>query len=361
MNPLKKLTAYGQSIWLDLLDRELMNSGKLKKLIEEDDLRGLTSNPSIFEKAITGSSDYDAGIEKSAKDNPDPASVFFDLAVSDIRQAADIFKPVFEKTGGKDGFVSLEVTPDLAYKTRETIEQVRYLWKKVNRKNAMIKIPGTGEGIGAIRQCLSEGININITLLFGIPRYREITEAFMGALEDRLKQGKPIKDIASVASFFLSRIDVITDPVLEEKKAKHLKGKIAIASAKTAYAVYQEMISSKRFENLAKHGARPQRLLWASTSTKNPEYSDVLYVENLIGADTINTLPIRTIDAFRDHGKVTASLTKNAEEAGENLAALKKLNIDLDSITRRLEEEGVEKFNTAYKSLLQSIEKKSRL
>lgn len=356
MNPLNKLQEHRQSIWLDLLDREIMNSGKLKKLIDEDDLRGLTSNPSIFEKAITGSSDYDKDIAENSKKEKDNAAVFFDLAIADIQQAADIFKPVFEKANGRDGFVSLEVSPLLARNTEGTIKQARDLWKRVDRENVMIKIPGTKEGLPAIRKCLSEGININVTLLFGIPRYREITDAFMSGLEDRIAQGNSIENISSVASFFLSRIDALVDPMIKEKGAKNLRGKIAIASAKMAYQIYLEMISSDRFKKLEEKGAQKQRVLWASTSTKDPSYSDVLYVETLIGKDTINTLPIETIDAFRDHGKVSDSLITGIDEAKNPLKELKEVGINIDEITQKLEDEGIEKFNNAYEKLLKSID-----
>lgn len=356
MNPLNKLQNHGQSIWLDLLSREIMNSGKLKKLIENDNLRGLTSNPSIFEKAINESTDYDEDIVKFSKTQNDNAKVFFDMASKDIQQAADIFKPVFDKTKGQDGFVSLEVSPYLARDTEATIKQVRELWEKVNRKNVMIKIPGTKEGLPAIRKCLSEGININITLLFGLPRYREITEAFMGGLEDRLKADKSIKDIASVASFFLSRIDVMVDPMLKKKGEDKLVGEVAIASAKKAYQIYLEMISSDRFKKLEDKGAQRQRVLWASTSTKDPAFSDVKYVENLIGKETINTLPMETIDAFRDHGKVAYTLTTELDHANKVMEDLKRIGIDIDEITQKLEDEGIEKFNNAFDKLLKSIE-----
>ena len=360
MNPLNKIQEQGQSIWLDLLDREIMNSGKLLDLIDHDDLRGLTSNPSIFEKAISGSSDYDADIIELSKTEDSNPAIFFDLAIADIQKAADLFKPVYEKTQGKDGFVSLEVSPYLARDTDATIEQARTLWKKVNRKNVMIKIPGTKEGLIAIRECLREGININVTLLFGLPRYREITEAFMGGLEDRLKEGHSIKEISSVASFFLSRIDVMVDPLLKEKGADHLVGKIAIASAKKAYQIYLEMIASDRFKKLEENGAQTQRVLYASTGTKDPAFSDVLYVESIIGKDTINTLPMETIDAFRDHGKVTETLTQNVDEANKAMDELAKIGIDIDEITRKLENEGIEKFNQAYEKLLKSIDNQKR-
>ena len=355
MNPLNKIQKQGQSIWLDLLDREIMDSGKLQSLIDDDDLRGLTSNPSIFEKAISGSSDYDNDImELSKKEDNNPA-IFFDMAIKDIQRAADIFKPVFDKTGGKDGFVSLEVSPFLALDTDGTIEQARELWKKVDRQNVMIKIPGTKQGLPAIRECLREGININITLLFGLPRYREITEAFMGGLEDRLKEGNSIKEVSSVASFFLSRIDVLVDPMLKEKGADNLVGEVAIASAKKAYQIYLEMIASDRFKALEEKGAQTQRVLWASTSAKDPSFSDVIYVEPLIGKDTINTLPMETIDAFRDHGKAESTITKNIDHANKVMEDLKDQGIDIDKITQKLEDEGIEKFNKAYDKLLKSI------
>lgn len=355
MNPLNEIRQLDQSIWLDLLDREIMNSGKLQNLIDNDDLRGLTSNPSIFQKAISGSEDYDADIVKLANETDNNPAIFLDLAIADIQRAADLFKPVYDKTGGKDGFVSLEVSPFLARDTDGTIEQARDLWKRVDRKNVMIKIPGTKEGLTAIRECLCEGININVTLLFGLPRYKEITEAYMGGLEDRLKDGNSIENISSVASFFLSRIDVMVDPLLEEKGAQNLKSKVAIASAKKAYQIYLEMIESDRFKKLEEQGAQRQRVLWASTSTKDPALSDVLYVESLIGKDTINTLPLETIDAFRDHGKAAKILTTDLDEADRILAEVKEKGIDMDEITQKLENEGIEKFNEAYEKLLKSI------
>ena len=360
MNPLNKVRDLDQSIWLDLLDREIMNSGKLQNLIDNDGLRGLTSNPSIFEKAISGSSDYDEDIIKLSKNEDDNSAIFFDLAISDIQRAADLFKPVYDKTGGKDGFVSLEVSPYLARDTDGTIEQARKLWKRVDRKNVMIKIPGTQQGLIAIRQCLREGININVTLLFGLPRYREITEAFMGGLEDRLKEGNSINEVSSVASFFLSRIDVMIDPMLREKGAENLKGKIAIASAKKAYQIYLEMIASDRFKKLKENGAQKQRVLYASTGTKNPSLSDVLYVESIIGKDTINTLPMETIDAFRDHGIAAETLTTNLDEANKAMEELKSKGIDIDKVTQKLEDEGIEKFNQAYEKLIKSIDTQKR-
>ncbi len=360
MNSLNKVRNLDQSIWLDLLDREIMNSGKLQSLIDNDDLRGLTSNPSIFEKAISGSSDYDEDIIQLSKTQDDNSAIFFDLAIADIQRAADFFKPVYDKTDGEDGFVSLEVSPYLARDTDGTIEQARELWKRVDRKNVMIKIPGTKQGLIAIRECLREGININVTLLFGLPRYREITEAFMGGLEDRLKEGNSIKEVSSVASFFLSRIDVMIDPMLQEKGAENLKGKIAISSAKKAYQIYLEMIASDRFKKLKENGAQKQRVLYASTGTKDPSFSDVLYVESIIGKDTINTLPMETIDAFRDHGIAAETLTTNLDEANKAMEELKSKGIDIDKVTQKLEDEGIEKFNQAYEKLIKSIDTQKR-
>jgi transaldolase/transaldolase/glucose-6-phosphate isomerase len=333
-----------------------MDTGELQRLIDEDGLRGLTSNPAIFEKAISKSTDYDKDIENLAKKEDDNEAIFFDLAIMDIKRAADLFKPVYDKTKGEDGFVSLEVSPFLARDTEGTIKQARELWKKVDRKNVMIKIPSTKEGLPAIRKCISEGININITLLFGLPRYKEVTEAYLGGLEDRLKADKPIDQIASVASFFLSRIDVMIDPILTEKGIDGLKGEVAIASAKKAYSIYQEVFASNRFKALELKGAKPQRVLWASTSAKDPAFSDVKYVEALIGQKTINTLPVDTIAAFRDHGNAASTLIKNLDQTTKILEQLKENNIDLDLITQKLEDEGIKKFNASFEALLKVIE-----
>lgn len=356
MNRLLEIQKLGQSIWLDLLDRKIMDTGELQRLIAEDGLRGLTSNPAIFEKAISNSTDYDSDIERLAKKEGNNETIFFDLAIKDIKRAADLFKPVYDKTNGEDGFVSLEVSPFLARDTEGTIKQARELWKKVDRKNVMIKIPSTAEGLPAIRKCIGEGININITLLFGLPRYKEVTEAYLGGLEDRVKANKPIEHIASVASFFLSRIDVMIDPILKEKGINDLKGEIAIASAKKAYNIYQEVFTGDRFKALEVKGAKPQRVLWASTSAKDPAFSDVKYVEALIGQKTINTLPVDTIDAFRDHGQAANTLTKNLDQATKILERLKENGIDLDQITQKLENEGIKKFNIAFEALLKVID-----
>ncbi len=360
MNNVKSIHDHGQSIWLDFFDRELMSSGKLQKLIDEDGLSGITSNPSIFEKAVTSSSDYDEDIKKLSGEGKNNDEIFFGFAVNDIQRATDILKPVFDESKGTDGFVSLEVSPHLANDTEGTIRQARELWKSVDRKNVMIKIPGTKEGLAAIRKCTSEGINVNITLLFGIPRYLEVTEAFISGLEDRLKNNEPINHIFSVASFFLSRIDVMLDPVLKEKKLDALVGEVAIASAKIAYEHFKEIFFDDRFRKLEKEGAKKQKVLWASTSTKDPAFSDVKYVEALIGPDTINTLPLETIDAFRDHGNVQDHLENNLVKAKNELQKLKENGIDIDDVTQKLEDEGVQKFNKAYGSLINAIESKRK-
>lgn len=360
MNRLQSIHDLGQSIWLDSFDRKLMDSGELQKLIDEDGLSGITSNPSIFEKAVTGSSDYDADIRKLAAEQKSDEEIFFGFAISDIQRAADILKPVYDNAHGTDGFVSLEVSPHLANDTDGTIKQARELWKTLDRKNVMIKIPGTKEGLAAIKQCISEGININVTLLFGLDRYKEVTEAYISGLEERVKNNQPIDKIASVASFFLSRIDVLIDPALKEKKLSKLVGEVAIASAKKAYEIYKEVFFSDRFRNLEKKGAKKQKVLWASTGTKDPSFSDVKYVEALIGPDTINTLPMETIDAFRDHGVAEDHLENNLMQATKELDQLKENGIDLDQLTQQLEEEGVQKFNKAYTSLLKAVKEKKQ-
>ena len=360
MNRLQNIHDLGQSIWLDSFDRKLMDSGELQKLIDEDALCGITSNPSIFEKAVTSSSDYDEDIRKLAEENKSDEEIFFGFATSDIQRAADILKPVYEKANGTDGFVSLEVSPHLANDTEGTIKQARELWKTVSRNNVMIKIPGTKEGLAAIKQCISEGININVTLLFGLDRYREVTEAYISGLEERVKNNQPIDHVESVASFFLSRIDVLIDPILKEKKLDELVGEIAIASAKKSYEIYKEVFFSDRFRSLEQKGANKQKVLWASTSTKDPSFRDVKYVEALIGPDTINTLPMETIDAFRDHGNAEDHLENNLLQATQHLEQLKDNGINLDELTQQLEEEGVQKFNKAYDALLKAIAEKKK-
>lgn len=360
MNRVKQIHDLGQSIWLDFFDRKIMNTGELTKLIQEDGVSGVTSNPSIFEKAIRGSEDYDEDIRSLSSHITDNGELFFKMAVKDIQRATDLFSPVFKEADGQDGFVSLEVSPHLARETEKTIQQAMDLFSEVDRKNVMIKIPGTKEGLPAIRKCISEGLNINITLLFGLPRYREVTDAYLSGLEDRIKAGKSIENIASVASFFLSRIDVMVDPMLEAAGKPDLKGMAAIASAKEAYAIFQEVFNSGRFNKLKEKGAKVQKVLWASTSTKDPVYSDVKYVEALIGPQTIDTIPIETLEAFRDHGQARSTLEQNRDEAQKVLAGLKEAGINIDDVTQQLEEEGIDKFNKAYDQLLDAIDKQRK-
>ncbi|MCQ6961559.1 transaldolase [Mucilaginibacter aquariorum] len=356
-NNVKQIHEFGQSIWLDFIDREIIASGKLKKLIDEDGVRGVTSNPAIFEKAITSSSDYDADIKTLGETAKTTEELFFGLAIKDIQAAADLFSGVYnEEVKGADGYVSLEVSPFLALDTEGTTKQAELLWKQVDRENVMIKIPGTKPGLQAIRSSIAKGININVTLLFSLDRYEEVTEAYIAGLEDHLAAGHNIEHISSVASFFLSRIDVIVDPLLEEKGQKDLVGQVAIASAKKAYEIYKRVFSTDRWKALAAKGAKPQRLLWASTGSKNPAFKDTKYVEALIGPDTVDTVPLETIDAFRDHGIAANTLETGLEEATATLAKLKELGIDLDKITQQLEDEGIDKFNKPFEKLLKAIE-----
>jgi transaldolase len=360
-NNIKSIQDLGQSIWLDFFDRKILHSGKLEKLIKDDGVSGVTANPSIFEKAINSSSDYDEDITAFSQQKGSNDDIFISLAVKDIKRATDFFKPVYQKTNGNDGFVSLEVSPRLAHDTEATIKQARELWEAVDRENVMIKIPGTAEGLPAIRKCISEGININITLLFGLPRYKQVTDAYLSGLEDRIKANQPIDQIASVASFFLSRIDVLIDPLLQEKGLGKMKGEVAIASAKKAYEIYKEVFSSERFKKLEAKGAKRQRVLWASTSSKDPSFSDVKYVEALIGAETINTIPNETLEAFNDHGKAESHLEDDLDEATHLLTQLEEKGIDINAIAQQLEDEGIEKFNKAYDKLLQAIEKQKQM
>jgi transaldolase/transaldolase/glucose-6-phosphate isomerase len=356
-NNVKQIHDFGQSIWLDFIDREIIASGKLKKLIDEDGVRGVTSNPAIFEKAITGSSDYDADIKTLGETAKTTEELFFGLAIKDIQSAADLFSGVYnEEVKGSDGYVSLEVSPFLALDAEGTAKQAELLWKQVDRANVMIKIPGTKPGLQAIRESIGKGININVTLLFSLDRYEEVTEAYISGLEDHLAAGHNIEHISSVASFFLSRIDVIIDPLLEEKGQKDLVGQVAIASAKKAYEIYKRVFSTDRWNKLAAKGAKPQRLLWASTGSKNPAFKDTKYVEALIGPDTVDTVPLETIDAFRDHGIAANTLETGLAEATATLAKLKELGIDLDKITQQLEDEGIDKFNKPFEKLLKAIE-----
>jgi transaldolase len=366
-NPLLVLESFGQSIWMDFISRGMITSGELRKLIEEDGVSGVTSNPSIFESAITKSEDYDESIRALTLEGKNIDEIYEAVTVEDIQNVADLLRSTYDRTDGRDGFVSLEVSASLAYDTAGTIEEARQLWALVNRPNAMIKVPATREGIPAIRQLIGEGINVNITLLFGLPRYREVADAYISGLETLAAKGKDLKQVASVASFFLSRIDVLLDPTLEKKIqaggsqaeiAARVLGQTAIASAKVAYEIYKEIFGSERFRKLAEKGARTQRLLWASTSTKNPAYSDTKYVEPLIGPDTINTVPVETLDDYRDHGDPKRTLDQNVAEAYDVLAALPSVGIDLDAATEQLEQEGVEKFMAAFDRLVASLKEK---
>ncbi|MEO7215662.1 transaldolase [Mucilaginibacter sp.] len=356
-NNVKQIHDFGQSIWLDFIDREIISSGKLKQLIDEDGVRGVTSNPAIFEKAITSSADYNEDIKTLGATAATTEELFFGLAIKDIQAACDLFESVYnEEVAGADGYVSLEVSPFLALDAEGTATQAELLWKQVDRKNVMIKIPGTKPGLQAIQASIANGININVTLLFGLERYEEVTEAYISGLEEHLAAGHKIGHISSVASFFLSRIDVVVDPLLEAKGEKALVGEVAIASAKKAYEIYKRVFSTERWKKLEAEGAKPQRLLWASTGSKNPAFKDTKYVEALIGPDTVDTVPLETVDAFRDHGIAANTLELGLDEATAALAKLKELGIDLDAITQQLEDEGIEKFNKPFEKLLKAIE-----
>jgi transaldolase len=366
-NSLLKLEHFGQSIWMDFIRRGTIVSGELKQLIEEDGLGGVTSNPSIFEKAIAESHDYDEAIRALALEGKSVDQIYAALTVEDIQRTADLFRPVYDRLNGADGFVSLEVSPYLAHDTAGTIADARRLWAAVARPNAMIKVPGTIEGLPAIRQLIGEGINVNITLLFGLPRYRQVAEAYLAGLEILAAQGKPLKSVASVASFFLSRIDVQLDPALEKliatDKSKadlagQFHGQVAILSAKAAYEIYKDIFASERFRKLKAQGARTQRLLWASTSTKNPAYNDLKYVEALIGPETVDTVPLETLAAYRDHGEPAPRLANGIANVSRTLRRLSEVGIDLDVTTQQLEDEGVKKFTQAFDVLMQTLKEK---
>jgi transaldolase len=369
-NPLRELQSLGQSVWLDFLSRGLLKSGQLARLIEEDGLSGVTSNPAIFEKAINGSTDYDGAIRELAQQGMRSDMIYRELVVADVTEAADLLRPVYDRTRGRDGFVSLEVSPLFASDPAETVAEAHGLWRALLRHNVFIKVPATEQGIPAIRELIAEGINVNVTLLFSLVRYREVVRAYLEGLQMRLARGLAIDEVASVASFFLSRIDTLLDPQLEQaakqggasgKAAGELVGEVAIASAKRAYQIYQEVFQGPEFALLREHGARPQRLLWASTSTKNPAYPDVKYVEALIGAETINTMPLETIEAYRDHGAPRLTLEDHMAQAQGVLAKLREVSIDLDAVTEQLEDEGVVKFVTPFESLMRTLEAKRRL
>ncbi len=367
-NPLKGLLDFGQSPWMDYIRRDLLTGGELQNLIHNDGLRGMTSNPSIFAKAISGSKDYSDILESPDAKQMNATQLYERIAVRDVQDAADIFRPVYDETKRRDGYVSLEVSPALALQPDKTLDEARRLWKAVNRPNVMIKVPGTKECVPVIRQLLEEGININITLLFAQTAYEQVAEAFIAALEARAAKGQDISHIASVASFFVSRIDTMADGLIDEKlktaadaNQKNLltglKGKIAIANAKLTYKKYQELFSSPRWKALAAKSAQTQRLLWASTSTKNKNYRDVIYVEELIGADTVDTIPPATFDAFRDHGNLRPSLTENVGDAAITMANLEKAGISMKDITDKLLVDGVKLFADAFTELLEATGK----
>jgi len=367
-NPLKQLAEYGQSPWLDYIRRDLFTTGELKRLVDEDGLKGMTSNPAIFEKAI-GSEYYKDSIAKLALEKGLSAvSLYEKLAIEDIQTAADALSGVYEATDKRDGYVSLEVSPALAHEGEGTLEEARRLWKAVDRPNLMVKVPATDVGYNAIKQLISEGININITLLFSQEAYRKVAEAFVAGLEKRLAEGLEVSHVASVASFFVSRIDSLVDSQIEEKLKtaiddeeksllQSLQGKVAIANAKMAYQAYEEIFSGERWRKLADRGAQTQRVLWASTGTKNPEYSDVLYIEELIGKDTVNTIPPATWDAFRDHGKLRESLTENVKEAEQTLKNLEKAGISLADVTNKLLVDAVRLFVEPFDKMIAAVEK----
>ncbi len=370
-NPVLQLKAQGQSVWYDNIDRSQLVSGQFKRLLDEDGVVGVTANPTIFQKSISHGNAYDEQLNQLISQGKSTNEIYEALVIKDIRTVADILRPIYDRTSGQDGFVSLEVSPDLAHNTEGTISEVRRFWKMVDRPNLMIKIPATPEGIPAVRQALSEGINVNITLIFAIEAYRDVTDAFLSALEERNAEGKDISHIASVASFFVSRVDTLVDKMLEDKikasndsaeqqKLKALEGKAAIANARLVYQDFKRIFSTPRFESLKHAGAHVQRPLWASTSTKNPAYRDVLYAEELIGPDTVDTMPLETIENFRDHGRVRLSVEDNIPQAKAELAALEEVGIHYHAVTQQLLDEGVQKFADSFHELFAGIEGKKK-
>ena len=370
-NRLAAVYQLGQSIWYDNIRRSLITSGGLQKLIDEDAVVGVTSNPTIFEHAIDGSADYDDAIRELVSSGvTDAAAIFEELAVADIQMAADVLRPTYDRTEGLDGYISLEVSPGSANDTQKSISEARHLFKKVDRPNVMIKIPGTAEGLPAIEQMIYEGVNINVTLIFALESYEKVTEAYIRGLEHRLKEGLPVSGIASVASFFVSRVDTLTDKLLEEKinaasdenavaQLKSLLGTAAIANARLAYDRYKRIFHGERFAALREQRAAPQRCLWASTSTKNPAYRDVRYVEELEGPETVDTMPPQTIEAFQDHGEVSSRLdAEDISVSVEIMEKLKSAGIDMDEVTKQLELEGVKSFFDSYQSLIESTKTK---
>ena len=370
-NPLLLLKNYGQSVWYDNIDRTQLISGDFKRLLDEDGVVGVTANPTIFQKSISNSSAYDEQITHLIGEGKGTNDIYEALILKDIRTVADLLRPIYDRTNMLDGYVSLEVSPDLAHETDATIAEVRRFWKLVDRPNLLIKIPATPEGIPAIQAALSEGINVNITLIFSIQAYRDVTEAYLSALEERNASGKDISHIASVASFFVSRVDTLVDKLLDDKikassdsaeqqKLHLLQGKAAIANARLVYQDFKKIFSTPRFETLKHSGARVQRPLWASTSTKNPAYRDVLYAEELIGPDTVDTMPLETIENFKDHGRVALTIENNIPQAKAELEMLETVGIHYDAVTQQLLDEGVQKFADSFHQLFQGIEEKKK-
>jgi len=370
-NPLLQLKSYGQSVWYDTVDRAQLDNGLFKRMVDEDGIVGVTSNPTIFQKSISHGDVYDEQITQLVREGKNTSEIYEALAIRDIRTVADMMLPIYERANRQDGFVSLEVSPDLAHDTEASLAEARRFWKMVDRPNLMIKIPATPEGLPAIRQTLAEGLNINITLIFSIEDYRKVADAYISALEESNAEGKDISHIASVASFFVSRVDTLVDQLLENKikvasdsaeqqKLKSLEGKAAIANARLVYQDFKRIFHSPRFESLKHSGAHVQRPLWASTSTKNPAYRDVLYAEELIGPDTVDTMPLETIENFSDHGRVRLSVEDNIQQARDELAELEKIGIHYDQVTKQLQDEGVQKFADSFHELFKGIEGKKQ-
>jgi transaldolase len=370
MNAINQLHKLGQSIWYDNIQRRLLENGEMAQLIAQGDIRGVTSNPSIFHNAISRSNDYDAALKSMAWSSLSTEEMFYQLALKDIRAAADLFLPLYKQSNGADGYVSMEVSPYLARDTAGTISEAKRLWDLVNRPNLMVKIPATAQGIEAINKSIAAGININVTLIFSLDRYKQVMEAYLSGLEERVAQRLPINTIASVASFFVSRVDSKVDGQLQaliknegpvSDQATQLLGKAAIANARLAYVLFRQTFGTDRFNQLQKHGARFQRPLWASTSTKNPAYRDVMYVEDLIGPDTVNTVPPQTLDAFRDHGHAEITLQDQSSDSTQLLEKVESLGISMQQVTQQLEEEGVKAFSDAFDALLKTISDRTNI
>ncbi len=371
-NPVLQLKPQGQSVWYDTVDRAQLVSGLFQRLLDEDGIMGVTSNPTIFQKSISQGDAYDEQMTQLIKEEKSTSEIYEALVIKDITTVADMLRPIYDRTNRQDGFVSLEVSPDLSHDTEETLSEARRFWKMVDRPNVMIKIPATSEGIPAVQQALTEGINVNITLIFSLDSYREVADAYITALENRNAEGKDISQIASVASFFVSRVDTLVDQLLENKikatkdiaeqqQLKSLEGKAAIANARLVYQEFQRIFHTPRFETLKHSGAHVQRPLWASTSTKNPAYRDVLYAEELVGPDTVDTMPLETIENFRDHGRVSRTIENDIQQAKDEFAALEKVGILYDQVTKQLQDEGVQKFADSFHELLKGIESKKQV